>query len=261
MAWHAIILAAGRGPTDPMSAAYGVSHKCLVEVGGIPMLKRVVQTLLAHPAIAGISVAIDDRSVGERALGDLRSEVAFVPTAESAARTVLLFLRSSAIDDPILLTTADHPLLTAEMLDSFFTGSQEHAADVTVGLASAETILAAYPQAVRTFLRFGTERFSGCNLFGLKSARAIRAVEFWHYLEPLRKKPWRMMAAFGPYALLRFAMGNLNLDKAFAIASRRIGVIARPVVLPFADAAVDVDKPADKELAEEVLRRRAALHQ
>jgi GTP:adenosylcobinamide-phosphate guanylyltransferase len=261
MAWHAIILAAGRGPSDPMAAAYGVSHKCLVEVGGIPMLRRIVQTLIAHPAIAGISVAIDDRSVGERALGALSSEVVFVPTAESAARTVLLFLQSSAVGDPILLTTADHPLLTEEMLDSFFDGSEEHAADVTVGLASAETILAAYPQAVRTFLRFGKERFSGCNLFGLKSASAIRAVEFWHYLEPLRKKPWRMMAAFGPYALLRFAMGNLNLDKAFAIASRRIGVIARPVVLPFADAAVDVDKPADKELAEEVLRRRAALHQ
>jgi hypothetical protein len=70
-----------------------------------------------------------------------------------------------------------------------------------------------------------------------------------------------MMAAFGPYALLRFAIGNLNLAQAFAIASRRIGVVARPVVLPFADAAVDVDKPADKELAEEILRRRAALHQ
>jgi GTP:adenosylcobinamide-phosphate guanylyltransferase len=261
MRWHALILAAGRGPSDPMASAYGVSHKCLVEVGGIPMLKRVVQTLLAHPAIAGISVAIDDRSVGELALGDLRSEVVFVPTAESAARTVLLFLRSSVIKEPILLTTADHPLLTADMLDRFFAGSEEQAADVTVGLASAETILAAYPNAVRTFLRFGKERFSGCNLFGLKSAGAIRAVEFWHYLEPLRKKPWRMMAAFGPYALLRFTLGNLNLAQAFAIASRRIGVIARPVVLPFADAAVDVDKPADKELAEEILRRRAALHQ
>ena len=54
MRWHALILAAGRGPSDPMAAAYGVSHKCLVEVGGIPMLRRVVETLLAHPAIAGI---------------------------------------------------------------------------------------------------------------------------------------------------------------------------------------------------------------
>lgn len=261
MRWRAIVLAAGRGPSDTMAAAYGVSHKCLVEVGGVPMLRRVVETLLAHPAIADIAVAIDDRSVGERALGAIRTNVAFVPTAESAARTVLALLQSPDRREPILLTTADHPLLTAEMLDCFIAGSEKANADLTVGLASAETILAAYPQAVRTFLRFGRERFSGCNLFGLTNKNAVRAVEFWHYLEPLRKKPWRMMAAFGPTALLRFATGKLDLDQAFAIASRRIGATARPVVLPFADAAVDVDKPADKELAEEILRRRANLHQ
>ena len=244
-----------------MAAAYGVSHKCLVEIGGISMLRRVVDTLRAHPAIADIAIAIDDRAVAERALGGIPDGIAVVPTGESAARTALALLHSPQGRAPILLTTADHPLLTGEMVDHFIAGSEQAAADVTVGLAAAETILAAYPNAVRTFLRFGRQRFSGCNLFGFKTGKAVRAVEFWHYLEPLRKKPWRMMAAFGPSALLRFALGNLDLDEAFAIASRRIGVIARPIVLPFADAAVDVDKPADKELAEAVLRRRAGAHQ
>jgi hypothetical protein len=48
----------------------------------------------------------------------------------------------------------------------------------------------------------------------------------------------------------------LNLDSAFAIASRRLGLEARPILLPFAEAAVDVDKPEDKELAERVLNAR-----
>ena len=51
MRWNVIVLAAGRGPDDPMAAAYGVTHKCLVEVGGIPMLRRVVDTLQNHPAM------------------------------------------------------------------------------------------------------------------------------------------------------------------------------------------------------------------
>jgi GTP:adenosylcobinamide-phosphate guanylyltransferase len=258
MKWRAILLAAGRGPSDPMAAAYGVSHKCLVEVGGIPMLRRVVETLADHPSIGEISVAIDNRDVGFQALGDAASKVEFVPTAESAARTVSMLLARSQGDYPILLTTADHPLLTAAMIDSFLAGSVAGPSDLTVGLASAETILAAYPDASRTFLRFGDDRVSGCNLFGLLNPNAAKAIDFWHYLEPLRKKPWRLFAAFGPMAILRFFTGNMNLERAFAVASRRIGIVARPILLPFADAAVDVDKPADKELAEEILAKRAA---
>jgi len=258
MKWRAIILAAGRGPSDPMAAAYGVSHKCLIEVGGTPMLRRVVDTLANHASIGEISVAIDDRDVGIKALGDAVSKVVFVPTAESAARTVYALLAQSKGDYPILLTTADHPLLTGGMIDSFLTHSADAPADLTVGLASAETILAAYPDASRTFLRFGDDRVSGCNLFGLRTANAVKAIDFWHYLEPVRKKPWRLFAAFGPLAIVRFFTGKMNVERAFAVASRRIGIVARPVLLPFADAAVDVDKPADKELAEQILRKRAA---
>jgi 2-C-methyl-D-erythritol 4-phosphate cytidylyltransferase len=180
MAWRAIVLAAGRGPGDPMAAAYGVSHKCLVEIGGVPMLRRVVDTLVAHPSISEISVAIDDIGIGKRALGEAASKVEFVPTAESAARTVRALLQDSTTQYPILLTTADHPLLTDEMIDLFIARSTDSHADLTVGLARAETILAAYPDASRTFLRFGTDRVSGCNLFGLRTAKAIKAVDFWH---------------------------------------------------------------------------------
>jgi hypothetical protein len=43
----------------------------------------------------------------------------------------------------------------------------------------------------------------------------------------------------------------------FQIVSRRFELIAKPIVLPFAEAAIDVDKPSDLELAETILRQRA----
>jgi len=39
--------------------------------------------------------------------------------------------------------------------------------------------------------------------------------------------------------------------------SRRLGLMARPVFLPMAEASVDVDKPEDLELAERILKERA----
>ena len=57
-------------------------------------------------------------------------------------------------------------------------------------------------------------------------------------------------------ALLRFIAGSLSLDGVFVIVSKRLGLTAKPILLPFAEAAIDVDKPSDLELAEAILRRR-----
>jgi GTP:adenosylcobinamide-phosphate guanylyltransferase len=257
-AWNVLVLAAGRGPDDPMAKAYRVTHKCLVEVGGENMLSRVVRTLQAHPMVGAIHVVIETRQLLGQALGPLADKVNFLPPQQSAALSALAAVEANP-QFPWLITTGDHPLLTAGMLDYFFTEAAGYDADLSAGLASAETILARFPEAKRTFLKFGRDRVSGCNLFALTSERAFAALAFWHDLEKIRKKPWRLVGAFGPVALLRFATGMLTLDSAFALASRRLGLVARPVLMPFAEAAVDVDKPADKELAEKILAERQKL--
>ena len=80
--------------------------------------------------------------------------------------------------------------------------------------------------------------------------------EKWQYLEQSRKKPWRLVAAFGWPALIRYALGLLSLDGAFRIVSTRLGLVAKPILLPFAEAAIDVDKPSDLALAGEILKLR-----
>lgn len=256
--WTALVLAAGRGPDDPMASAYGVSHKCLIEVGGEPMLARVLATLRSHPAIGRIAVSIENEALVEKAIGPLPGDVFVIPSRESAAASATTALESPRLAHPLLLTTADHVLLDAAMLDHFMARSAAGAADLTVGLASASTILAAYPATRRTFLSFGRDRVSGCNLFGLMHPRALRAVAFWQAVEQNRKRPWRLIAAFGMVPLLRYGLGRIDLETAFQLGSRRLGLDARPVLMPFAEAAIDVDKPDDKDLCEEILLARAA---
>jgi hypothetical protein len=81
--------------------------------------------------------------------------------------------------------------------------------------------------------------------------------EFWMAMERHRKRPWRLIAAIGPLTLLRFATGMLDLRAVERLLSRRAGAAVRVVEMPFAEAAIDVDKPADLELADAILRRRA----
>lgn len=256
--WNVLVLAAGRGIDDPLAKAYGVTHKCLIEVDGEPMLRRVVRTLLPQPGVGSITVVVETNELLAKALGALAQQIQFMAPQESAARSALAAVTQDP-SFPWLITTGDHPLLSSEMLHYFMTEATRSGADLCAGLATAEIILTRFPEAKRTFLTFGRTRVSGCNLFALTSAHACGALAFWHDLEAARKRPWRLVNAFGPLALLRFLAGALSLDQAFALASRRLDLVARPVLMPFAEAAVDVDKPEDKELVEKILVERRAL--
>lgn len=254
--WRAVVLAAGRGPKDPVARAFGVVHKCALPVAGVPMLQRVLRALDV-PAIAKPHrVSIDDLQSGEMAAGPLTPACVFLQSSSSAPASANL----AALDAkqfPVLITTGDHALLTPAMVSYFLEHSEEGGADFTVGLASAETILQAYPATKRTFFRLGSDRVSGCNLFAVMNAKGLGLFDIWHHMEKNRKKPWKLVAAFGVKPLLLFVLGRLSLARAFSEMSSRLGFKVAPVMLPFAEAAIDVDKPEDHALAELILRSRA----
>jgi GTP:adenosylcobinamide-phosphate guanylyltransferase len=253
--WTAIVLAAGRGRNDPMAKAFGVSHKCILPVNGVPMLQRVVNALQQSQSIATIFVSIESPAIVDEALGKKVSGITVIPSESSAPLSAIVSIKKHATF-PVLVTTADHALLTPEVIDYFCEEAERNGADFSAGLARAEVILAAYPQSVRTFFKFGKDRVSGCNLFAINNEYGLRILEKWQYLEQSRKKPWRLVAAFGPFALIRFGLGTLTLDSVFRIVSNRLGLTAKPILLPFAEAAIDVDKPSDLELAEAILKQR-----
>ncbi len=251
MIWNVVILAAGRGPDDPMAKAYGVTHKCLLPIAGTPMLARVVSALANSASIGTISISIEHEALLHEALGELGPRVSFIASGTSAAASALTAAQKLAT--PLLVTTGDHALLTPAIVNEFLSLSESRVADLTVGLASAEVILQAFPQTKRTFLRFGRDQVSGCNLYALKNDSALNALRFWEKVEQDRKNPLKLMRAFGPRLLFAWATGLTSLEHAFRLASRKLSLVASPILLTNATAAIDVDKPADKELVEEIL--------
>lgn len=257
--FNALILAGNRREGDPVAQMAGVSHKALAPINGVPMLLRLYRTLRASPGIAGIHVCIDDArlldEVPELAAARDSGALAVVATAESPAASLASALATIGLAKPLLTTTADHPLLTPEMIAHLMAHTPADA-DLGVGLAEAAVVGAAYPDAIRTFYRFRGQRVSGCNLFLAQSDRARAVALYWRRMERHRKKPWRLIWEIGPAALLRVALGNLGLEDAFLHVSQRAGARIRPVMLPFAEAPIDVDKPADFLLVSDILQKR-----
>ena len=258
--FNALVLAGRRSAADPLAAAHGKTHRALLDVMGIPMLVRVVRAIRASRGIDRIAVSIDDRaaldSVPElRELAE-RREITYHASLDSPSRSVRDALNSQLLGKKIIVATADHALLTPEMVDYFIQHAEQSDADIAVGTVTEAVIRAAYPTTTRTYLRFRDGGYSGANLFAFRTERAIRAAEFWMSAEEFRKHPWRLASVFGPKALLLFALRRLSFDAALDRASQAIGCRVRAVPLPFAEAAIDVDHPSDLALASRALQAR-----
>lgn len=255
----ALVLAADRGPDDSVSRAAGVAHKCLAPVAGRAMLERVIAALAASERVGRIAVSLRDTGLLERlpALAPLVAEGRLVAlqAAGSPSRSVLQAAADLNQPFPLLVTTADHALLTTAMVDHFCSASRESGAEVTAGLTASGVLLASYPQSRRTYLAFRDERYSGANLFALMSARAMALPELWLRVEQQRKRPWRIAAVFGPRLLLGYLLRRFSLDDAMTRISARMGLGVAAVKMPFAEAAIDVDKPEDLELVNRILER------
>lgn len=257
----AIVLAGSREPAaDSVARHAGVSVKALARVGGEPMLARVLDALAASGRVERTAVVVDPATL-RLPPPDLvrlleRPGVLSLPAAGSPSLSLLAAIeRLGDGGFPYLVTTADHPLLTGNMIQAFLDGLDTRA-DAGIALAAASLVESAYPDAVRTFYRLGPERYSGCNLFLLRTAAARRLPAFWSELERHRKRPWRLVAAVGIGPLLRFLFNRLELDAAMALLGRMAGASVAAVVLPYAEAAIDVDKPADLALAERIINVR-----
>jgi CTP:molybdopterin cytidylyltransferase MocA len=252
----ALILAGSRGPHDPVAALGKVAHKALTPIAGRPMLAYVLDAVRRIPEVDRIFICID----AETDLRPVTNGTPFdrIPPASSPAASVAAALQAIDGNRPLLVTTADHPLLTPEIIAHFLAQAPADA-DLCVGLAEAATVTKAFPEGKRTFYRLAGRGFSGCNLFLARKPGAVRVAEYWRRMEGHRKNPLRLVREIGIGALIRYALGWLSLDAAFRHVSKLTGARIAPVILPFAEAATDVDKPSDHTLVEAILKRRGAV--
>jgi GTP:adenosylcobinamide-phosphate guanylyltransferase len=260
--YRALVLA-GQRDGDPLAEHSPQGHKCLLPVAGRPMIERVVAALLAARTVEAIAVSIDRPGVLEAVpgFGELlaRGRITLLESKASPALSVLHALEGGAEQPlPLLVTTADHALLSPGIVQSFCRAADARGADVAAGLVSRRTIEAQVPVTKRTYLRFRDGGYSGANLFAFRTAAGLRAAEFWRRVERDRKSPWRIARAFGPYLLAAYFLRLYSLEQVMVRASRRLDCDAAAIVLEVAEAAIDVDKLADLELVEQLLARRGA---
>lgn len=248
--FKALVLAGSRGGIDPVAEYAGVSQKGLIVLGGHTLLHRVLAAL-DQAGAARIAVSTNDK-VLEAALEAEQTQATLSRLPSAAGPSQSVHEGAESMGTPLLVTTVDHALLRPEWVTDFMADTPE-GADIAILLGEETLVQAAAPTTKRTYLKFRDGRYSGCNLFYLRTPASLKAIDLWRTVERHRKKPWKIAALFGPVILVRYLLGLMTLDEMVARIGALAGVKAVAVRARHGLAAVDVDKPADLDLVRSIV--------
>ncbi len=221
------------------------------------MLRRVTQSVLGAPHVSRVVIlAQNPECLMNDDMADFASDprVTLCSGQAGIADSVAAIAGTPAAPWPVLVTTADHALLTPAIVTEFLGAVGDE--DLAVGVGHRTTIERAFPQTRRTWLRFSDGDYSGANLFALRNANVAPALAFWSSIEHKRKRKTAMIASFGPYLLLRAMTRSISFAKAVSVAGKKLRMVAVPITLSQPEAVIDVDKMDDLALATSILETR-----
>jgi len=255
--FSALVLGADRHGDDPVAALGSAGCKALTPIAGVPMLHRVLSALhdsamVDKVTLIGPSLPLLEQDAQVRAM-ILSTQVSFLKPMATPATSVSYGLEKRQYR-PLLVTTADHALLRGYMVDYFLSQAATLDCDVAVAVTPLATVMQRFPGTARTAIRLKGGPYCGSNLFAFLNPEGDKVAQYWVGMEAARKRPRQVVArALGPLATACYLLGQLSLEHALAQLSHVLGARVGAVVMPFPEAAVDVDSAGDFALVERTL--------
>ncbi len=252
----AVVLAADREADNPVAKAAGVRCKSLAPINGTPMIFRVLEALSSSGRVKDRILCGPPKIIMEQEpeLSEYvnSGQADWLESQATPSLSALHAMQSVPEDTPVLLTTSDHALLSPRIVDYFCSEAQKSGCDAVAAVVRQETVTSAYPQTRRTAYRFKDGPYCSCNLFAFLTPTGRAAPSFWRRVEQQRKNPLLVINALGWITVMRYLIGSLSLADALDRISHRLGFRAGIVVMPFPEAAIDVDTKNDWHFVEQI---------
>ncbi len=245
-----VFITAGYNPAkaDALTQAEGVHHKALIPIAGKPMVWHVVRALVESGYIGEIVIVGLGPEYGVD-FGD--ASVHYVPNQPSLWASQNAGLRKLQELNPedriVLAASADTPLLTGEMVRAFIDACRPFDRSIYWGIVRQDVMEATFPLSKRSYLPLREGKFCSGDLYLGWLSAGLKIQDRARYFIDNRKHVVKQVWGLGLGPLLRLLFHRLSIDEILDIAVRTLGVTGGPVILPFAEVGMDVDKPHQLE--------------
>lgn len=256
-----IVMAGGvPGQKDALYAVTQGGYKAMLEVAGKPMIQWVLDALSESPSIQRVAV------VGLPPLTALDCEKPLIMLANTGE--IVENVRAGAVElakhNPdgakVLILSADLPALKAEMVEWLVGQIEASDHDLYGFVLNRKSVEAFNCGEQRVYAHLKDAEVCLADAAGLLTSFANRVEHpLWQKLIEVRQSPTRQAALLGYDVLFLLMLRQLKLKEAEAAINRRLGVNATAIPCPYPELALDVDRPRDLEVLNDLLIKRTAM--
>jgi molybdopterin-guanine dinucleotide biosynthesis protein A len=235
-------------PGEPLYPYTLGKPKALLDICGKPMVQWVLDAIseakkVEHVILIGLN---DESGLScSKPMEFLPNQVGMIENLMSGIRKVVEVNPSAS---QVLLVSSDIPAITAEMVDWEVETASQTEVDLCYNVARRETIEARYPGSRRTYLKLKDMEVCGGDMNVVHTSLINRDTSQWQKLVATRKNPIRQAAVLGFDTLFLVLLHAVTLEQAVKKATARLQLTGRAIVSPYAELAMDVDKPRQLEL-------------
>jgi GTP:adenosylcobinamide-phosphate guanylyltransferase len=246
----AVVLAGGADRGEIL-AATGVAYRPLLEVGGRPIVQRVLAALRGAVSVGDV-ILVAPQPVHD-ACGDDAVDRRVLASDSFVENIVNGVEQASPRADSVLIVTGDLPLLTPAAVNDLCQQAAAARAEAAYPIIPKESCERAFPGGKRTYVRLREGMFTGGNAVVLARGFASQRRELIAHLFAARKNPLKLASMFGLGFIFGLLTGRLSLPQLEARASELIHGRVAAIISPYAELGFDVDKLSDLLLARQVV--------
>jgi GTP:adenosylcobinamide-phosphate guanylyltransferase len=251
--YFAIVLAADRNLNDPVAHAAKVACKALALVQGTPMIQRVLVALNNSPSINNIIVCANAALLHSKDYKFKDMVTTWVENKQTPSSSTRYAMNHVPTTSPAIVTTSDVPFLSTKIIEHFCSAAKNSNTDLAVGFVDYKIVKQYFPTLPKTTFKCKDGEFCGCNLFAFNSTRSRAILDVWKNIEHQRKHPLKLIRILGWRIMLRYILKLSTLAELLDAISAKAGVTIVPVLVPFPEAAVDVDSAVDWEFVQSIM--------
>lgn len=251
-------IAAGKVPSeeDPLYEVTQGGPKALIDVCGKPMVQWVLEALDGSDSVERIAILGLSERHGLRATKPLT----FLEDRGGLLQNSLAGLEWAQRIGPdhgyVIFASADIPSLTPEIVDWRVRQASGSQVDLDYVAVERSVMEERFPTSRRSYVKFRDVEICGGDI-NLIHVHMNVDLDLWDRLIGARKSPLRQAALVGFDTLLLLLMRRLTLKQTISRISARLDLRGRVHLSPWAELAMDVDKPEQLE----IIQRDLAMEQ
>ena len=253
---HAIITAGGVPQPDESLYQYTQGkNKALLEVGGKLMIQWVLDALSDSELVENIVIVGLDETVeltSSKPLHYLPSHGRILDNIKAGTFKVVELDPEAEL---LLIASSDIPAITTEMVDWVIREAQVKNVDIFYTAVERRSMEARFPNANRSYLKLKGSEICGGDMNVVKVRAVTHNEEIWNKLEATRKNALKQAAILGFDTLFLILFRLIDIGSAAAKVARRLGLTGHGAITPYAEIAMDVDKPHQLEILRDDLAK------